>query len=393
MLYKEIQLICSLASIFALRMLGLCMLLPVFAVAAKDFTGATPQLVGIAVGAYGLSQAVLQIPFGLLSDKFGRRPLLLLGLGLLFMGSLVAYYASSIYGLILGRILQGTGAIGSVIIATLADFTREQVRARAMAVIGISIGAAFVIAFILGPWLTQRFGLQSLFMFTASMAVLGIGLVFITIPKSPTRQAALDMASLNCSWRALLTDQKLLTLNYGIFASHAILAALFLVLPLIVQQAGFNTSKVWQLYLQALLISLPLALAFIARAEKHSKVWQLQNYALMGLLLTLVMLQVLHSAKSILVILAIFFTAFCILEAILPTLIAKYAPAAQRGAAMGVYSSLQFLGVFLGGAIGGWLHAKFGINSVLQLCMLLAVVWIFISLRVFRLRVKKWQEA
>lgn len=380
MFNQELRLICSLAGIFALRMLGLCMLLPLFAVEARNFVAATPQLIGIAVGAYGLSQAILQVPFGMLSDRFGRRPLLLIGMVLLVLGSVVAYFATSIYGLIAGRILQGSGAIGSVIIATLIDHTREQVRARAMAVLGIAIGASFVIALVLGPWLTQALGIRAIFLLTAVLGCIGIAILFVTIPKIAARQASADVASLKHSLRLLGTNYKLLSLNFGIFVLHASLAGLFLVLPLLVQQTGFQSREVWQLYLFALLLALPLSLRFITQGEKRRQIDQLQIWSIASLALAEALLHVVSSRIGMFISLSVFFTAFCILEASLPTLVSKHAPQQHRGAAMGVYSSLQFLGVFFGGVLGGWLHGTFDIKAVIYFCMLLAVMWLLVSL-------------
>jgi MFS family permease len=377
---QELRVVAALASIFSLRMLGLCMLLPVFALEASKFPAASAQLIGLAVGIYGLAQAFLQIPFGILSDKYGRRPLILFGLGLLLLGSLICACATSIYGLILGRVLQGSGAIGSVVIATLIDNTREEIRTRCMAVLGISIGLAFVSAMILGPWLTLQLGLQGIFWVTAALAGGGIILLLLTIPKNAAWKHADDMASSRHNLSDLNFNYKLMTLNYGIFALHASLAALFLVLPLLIQQAGFAAGQLWKLYAVSLVAAMVLSLNFITQAERRKKIDSLQLLAIGGLLLAEGLLSVVSQQESIVGVLILFFAAFCVLEAVLPTLVSRYAPVKNRGAALGVYSSLQFLGIFFGGIMGGWLHGRFGITAVLSLCMLLAVTWLGVTL-------------
>lgn len=376
---REFRVVASLASIFALRMLGLCMLLPVFALEAGNFSYANKQLIGVAIGAYGLTQALLQIPFGILSDRYGRLRIILLGLALLLLGSLIAASAQSIYGLIIGRVLQGTGAIGSVVIATLADNTREQVRTRAMAVLGISIGGAFVLAMILGPWITQVFGFRGVFWCTAGLAIGGILLLVISIPRSSNIQSYVKVASFRQTLTDILANHKLLSLNYGVFVLHTSLAAVFLVLPLLIQNSGYAPSNLWKLYFVALGVALPMAMSFITLGERREQIDLLQLLAVVGLLIAEIFLGVVNQKAGIFISLSLFFTAFCILEASLPTLVSKYAPTANRGAAMGVYSSLQFLGVFFGGIMGGWLHDRFGVLAVLLLCVGLAGTWLALA--------------
>jgi len=376
---KELRVVAVLASIFSLRMLGLCMLLPVFAREAVSYQYSTEQLIGLAIGIYGLAQAVLQIPFGILSDKYGRKPLIILGLCLLMAGSLIAAKATSIYGLIIGRSLQGCAAIGSVIIATLADHTREQVRTISMAILGISIGSSFVLAMVLGPWVNQVAGLEGIFGFTAILAVGGLFLLLITIPKTSALQLNPEVASFKHNLLALGRDAKLMTLNFGVFVLHASLAALFLVLPLLVEQAGFAKAKLWHLYFAVLIIALPLALILISKGERRQQIDRLQALAIAeGLLFTV------RGRVGIVTSLIMFFTAFCILEASLPTLVSKYAPTKNRGAALGLYSSLQFLGIFFGGIMGGWLHGRVGYVAVLVFCLALATTWLGISLGINR---------
>jgi len=381
---KELRVVAVLASIFSLRMLGLCMLLPVFAREAVSYQYSTEQLIGLAIGIYGLAQAVLQIPFGILSDKYGRKPLIILGLCLLMAGSLIAAKATSIYGLIIGRSLQGCAAIGSVIIATLADHTREQVRTISMAILGISIGSSFVLAMVLGPWVNQVAGLEGIFGFTAILAVGGLFLLLITIPKTSALQLNPEVASFKHNLLALGRDAKLMTLNFGVFVLHASLAALFLVLPLLVEQAGFAKAKLWHLYFAVLIIALPLALILISKGERRQQIDRLQALAILGLVIAEGLLFTVRGRVGIVTSLIMFFTAFCILEASLPTLVSKYAPTKNRGAALGLYSSLQFLGIFFGGIMGGWLHGRVGYVAVLVFCLALATTWLGISLGINR---------
>lgn len=372
---KELQIVAVLASIFSLRMLGLCMLLPIFATEALRYTHATAPLIGLAVGIYGLAQAVLQVPFGMLSDKYGRKPLILVGLGLIVFGSLISAMATSIYGLIIGRILQGCGAIGSVVIALLADQIREQVRASAMAILGASIGLAFALAFILGPWLNQWVGLSGIFMVIALLAAMG-AMLLVTIPKSTTWQPQPRIASFSHNLKDMLGNYRLLNLNVGVFVLHASLAAMFLVLPGLLQQAGVIAADLWKLYLVALVVAMLAAWRLIGSSEKRRNTDRLQAIAILGLLIAEGLLYIVNSWLGIVFSLIIFFTAFCVLEASLPTLVAKYAPASNRGAALGMYSCLQFLGMFVGAVVGGWLHGQFSATIVLSFCILLAMGWL-----------------
>jgi predicted MFS family arabinose efflux permease len=379
---QELRVVAALASIFSLRMLGLCMLLPVFAIEANNFPYASEQLIGLAIGVYGLAQALLQLPFGILSDKYGRKPVLLFGLALLLLGSLISARATTIYGLIFGRLLQGSGAIGSVIIATLLDHTREEARSLSMAILGISIGLAFVVAMVLGPWLTQVVGLAGIFWLTACLALGGIALLILAIPKTVAWQPSLNMASLRQSLGVLCKDSRLFSLNLGVFVLHASLAALFLVLPLLIRQTGFATDKLWRLYLVTLSIALLFSLKLITQAEYRKRSDFLQIMAIGGLLVAEIMLSVFNNMAGIGLSLIVFFTAFCVLEASLPSLVSKFAPANNRGVAMGMYSSLQFLGIFFGGSVGGWLHGQFGVAAVLGFCLMLATIWFSVSLMV-----------
>lgn len=375
---QELSIVGVLASIFSLRMLGLCMLLPIFALEAQHYASANPQLIGLAIGAYGLAQAVLQVPFGLLSDKYGRKPIMLVGLAMILLGSLIAAWASSIYGLIIGRLLQGCGSIGSVVMATMADNVRAEVRTSAMAILGASIGLSFALALVIGPWLNQWVGLTGVFSVIAIFAMLCSLLVF-TIPNRVDCKAI----SKSTTWIAMLRQtftRQLLSANYGVFALHASLAALFLVLPTFLHDVGIIGAKYWQFYLVAIIIAMLIAWKFIAFSERKKNMEFLQVVAILGLLFAEGLLYTVGSWLGMAGSLILFFSAFCILEASLPALVSKYAAADSRGAALGMYACLQFLGVFVGGTVGGWLHGEFGAAAVLSFCILLVTAWLVLNM-------------
>lgn len=369
---KEVRTIAVLAAIFSVRMLGLCMLLPVFAIEAMHYKGASAELIGMAVGSYGLAQAGCQIPCGWLSDRYGRKPLIIAGLGLIVLGSLIGGLATSINGLIIGRVIQGCGAIGSVVLATLTESVSEQTRGRAMAILGATIGASFAVAIVLGPTLNAWLGLSGLFIVIGVMAAL-CAFLTIFIPANPTVKA-------NRSVR--LTDLFTLQLteaNVGVFVLHATLAALFLILPHTLQEAGIAANKVWYLYLFSIVIAMLVAWRLIASSERRENLVKLHSIAIFCLLLAEVLLYTVNGWIYIAGSMALFFSAFCVLEASLPALVAKHATAGSRGTAMGLYACLQFLGVFVGGAIGGWLHGNISTLAVMIFCVLLSVSWLILN--------------
>jgi MFS family permease len=389
---QELRIVAVLAGIFALRMLGLCLLLPVFAVEALKYSAATPQLIGWAVGIYGLAQAILQVPFGMLSDRFGRKPLIWLGLGLIVLGSVIASASTSIYGLILGRVLQGCGAIGSVVLALLADQVRAEVRTMAMAILGISIGAAFALAFALGPWLNQLVGMPGIFLAIGGLALIGAGLL-LTIPNTAVVSIPRNSASFKLSMLGLVKNRQLLNLNFGVFILHASLAAVFLVLPGMLQNVGIASNKWGLLYSAVLMLAMLLVWRLIKFNERRpASSVQLQLGAIIGLLLAELLFGICQQWWSIAATLVIFFTSFCWLEASLPTLVSKHATVTQRGAALGTYSCLQFLGMFVGGVVGGKLHSMAGALATLAFCMVLAACWLIIGLKLSNKGVQIWQE-
>jgi MFS family permease len=367
----------GLALVFAFRMLGMFMVLPVLATYGMDLAGATPALIGLAIGAYGLTQAFLQIPFGIISDRIGRRPVIYLGLVIFALGSVLAANADSIWGVIAGRVLQGAGAISAAVMALLSDLTREQHRTKAMAMIGMSIGLSFAVAMVVGPLLTRAFGLSGLFLATAAMALVGIALIAFVVPAS---HGALQHRESGVAKQALgptLRHPDLLRLDVGIFVLHAILMASFVALPLaLVERGGLPKEEHWWVYLTALLISFFAMIPFIIYGEKKRKMKRVLLGAVSVLMLTELFFWVSADNLQELVIgTVIFFTAFNLLEASLPSLVSKVSPAGGKGTAMGVYSTSQFLGAALGGIIGGWLFQHGGLSMVFLGCALLCALW------------------
>ena len=371
----------SLAAIFSLRMLGLFMILPVFFLYAEEFAGATPLLVGIALSAYGLTQAALQIPFGMLSDRLGRKRVIAAGLLLFALGSVVAAQADSIYMVIAGRAIQGAGAIASAIMALGADLTREEHRTKVMASIGMSIGAAFALALVLGPVLDGWFGLQGMFWLTAVLALLALAVLVWVVPTPAHSSIHRESEPVAALFRNVLLDTQLLRLDAGILILHCILMAGFVAIPLALRDViGFDGQDHWQMYLPVLLVSVALMVPFIILAERHGHMKAVFLSAIGLIAMAELVMYALHANfLSLAFGLLMFFTAFNLLEATLPSMISKLAPAGSRGTAMGVYSSSQFLGVFLGGTLGGWIYGHFGLESVFLLCAGLALLWLGVA--------------
>ena len=368
----------SLASIFAVRMLGLFMLFPVISLYQDRLEGATPALIGFAIGVYGLTQGVLQIPFGLLSDRVGRKPVIFMGLALFAVGSVVAAMSDSIYGIIAGRALQGCGAIAAAIMALAADLTREEHRTKAMAMIGMSIGSAFALALVLGPLFDHWVGLSGVFWFTAVMALLAMVVLKFIVPSPVKQRLHRDAEPVPAQFRQVLGDTQLLRLNLGIFLLHMILTASFVVFPLVLQnELGLDSSRHWWVYLPILLLSVMMMVPFIIMAERHRRMKTvfLGGIFFIGLAQLGLSLGYTDFWLAILFLL-MFFTAFNLLEASLPSLVSKIAPPASKGTAMGFYSSSQFLGAFLGGTLGGLLQGEMGYGSVFMLCAAMALLWL-----------------
>lgn len=343
----------ALAAIFALRMLGLFLILPVFALHAKTIPGGDDlTLVGIALGAYGLTQAMFQIPFGMASDAFGRKKVIIFGLLLFAAGSAVAALATDIWWAIAGRILQGAGAISAAVTALAADLTREQHRTKVMAVIGSSIGLVFALSLVGAPALYAWVGMSGIFWLTAVLAIGAIGLVTHVVPEPPPPHPGPKVP-----FREVLTDLRLLRLNFGIFTLHMVQMAMFVVVPgLLVRTGNLALGDHWKVYLPAVLVSFVLMIPAIIVAEKRNKI-QPVFLSAVGLLLATMIAFWLGDRHFAVIAggLLTFFVAFNILEAMLPSLISRVAPARAKGAALGVYNTTQAFGLFLGGALGGWL--------------------------------------
>ena len=345
----------SLSLVVGLRMLGLFMLLPVLALYADEFRNSTPTLIGIAIGKYGLTQAILQIPFGMASDKIGRKKVIVFGLIIFALGSVIAAQAESISTLIIGRALQGSGAISAVSMALLADLTREEVRVRAMASIGITIGFSFIIAIVLGPLLNSFIGVSGIFWLTAILAILAIALVIFLVPRPIIGQTHSDAQTNLGQLSKVVKNIELLRLDFGVFALHMALTAIFVSIPHLLQNQ-LNLEADWHglLYLAVMIISVVIMLPMVIIAEAKNKMKPIFVAAVA--LLALSQLGFYFLANSLMLmaaLLIVFFVAFNVLESVLPSLISKTAPVNAKGTAMGVYGSSQFFGAFVGGVLGG----------------------------------------
>jgi MFS family permease len=373
----ERRAVVSLSSIMGLRMVGLFMVLPVFSLYAHQLAGATPLLIGLAMGIYGLSQALFQIPFGALSDRFGRKPIIFIGLVIFTLGSLVAGLSHSIGLMILGRALQGIGAVGSTILALMADLTREDQRTKAMAISGITIGCSFSVAMFVGPVLTKWMAVNSLFFIAVVFGLAGILVLYTSVPTPISTKWHRDTEPELKSFLKLLRAPELAKLNIGIFILHAIFTASFVVIPISLDHfAGLESSRQWLIYLPTLLGSFVIALFCIGMAERRQ---QLKPYFIGGIIALMLSEALLWQAPANMAItslgLSLFFGGFSLMEAFMPSLISRTAPASRKGSAMGIYSCSQFFGIFVGGVLGGWLYGKFSYPGVYLFCIALALFW------------------
>ena len=376
LLAAERRAISGLAGLYASRMLGLFMVLPVLALYADTLTGATPLLVGVALGIYGLTQATLQIPFGLLSDRIGRKRVIAMGLLIFAFGSVVAAMADSIGGVILGRALQGGGAVAAAIMALLADQTREQVRTAAMATIGLSIGVSFAIAMVLGPWLASWAGLSGVFWFTALLTLVGLLVLWRWVPPAPRRLRHRDVGLDRKQFKSVITRPDLWRLDLSIFALHLVLMAIFVAIPFRLLNAGVAVEYHGLAYLGIMALSFVAMVPLVIIAEKRQRMRLMCLLAIGAIAASLASLGLsLSQGHWLFVWLFVFFTGFNLLEATLPSMLSKLAPAGAKGTAMGVYSTSQFLGAFLGGTLGGLLANTWGLNAVFIGCAVLALAW------------------
>ncbi len=370
----------SLASIFGVRMLGLFMILPVFAIYGVQLAGYSPVWLGLAIGAYGLTQALLQIPMGILSDKFGRKPVILAGLLVFLLGSVIAALSDSIYGVVLGRAIQGMGAIASAILALAADLSREEQRPKVMATIGMFIGLSFTVAMVLGPIIAGGFGLSGLFWFIALLTLVAMALMQFMVPSSVNKAPRGDNVALPAQISRFILHPQLSRLNWGVFILHMALTACFVTLPKQFVASGLSLDNHWQVYLPALLGSFLLMLPFMIFAIKKQKEKPMFSAAIALLVAALILLWCLPSGFwSLVLSVVLFFTAFNYLEATMPSILSRIAPAGFKGSVMGVYSSSQFLGAFVGGIVGGMIASEYGEQAIFLVMAIVSCIWLLIS--------------
>jgi MFS family permease len=377
----ELRAAASLASIFGLRMLGMFVILPVFAIYAERLPGGDNlTLVGVAIGVYGLMQAILQIPFGWWSDRYGRKPVIYFGLALFATGSFVAGLGIHIWVVILGRMLQGAGAISAAVMALTADLTREQHRTKAMAIIGSTIGTTFAVSLVLSPWLNRLMGVPGIFMMTGVLVLVALWVVYAIVPDAPEHPEPRVASGGVSEFLNVLRDTQLARLNYGIFTLHAVMMALFIAVPLELRAGGLPVDHHWQVYLPVMLGSFLLMLPAIMSTTRPERLRRVFVGAVALLLVSQGLMPWLASGVwTIAAMLLIFFTGFNVLEAALPSLVSKTAPPGAKGVAIGVFSSLQFLGSFTGAAGGGYLYGHWGDTGVLVFDVVLLGLWLAIA--------------
>jgi MFS family permease len=375
---QELRASVGLAGIFGLRMLGMFIILPVFALYAERLDGGhSHTMVGIALGAYGLTQACLQVPFGWMSDRWGRKPTIYFGLAIFALGSFVAATASDISMVVLGRVIQGGGAISAAVIALTADLTRDEQRTKAMAIIGMTIGGTFALSMVAGPLLDEMIGVPGIFAMTGVLALAAMLVVRFVIPDPPV--TARNAATTPVPARTVLRDPQLARLNYGIFALHAVLMGLFVVVPFLLQ-AHIPSGDHWRVYLPVMLGSVVLMLPPMLMMERG----RLQKPVFLGAIAVLIAGTVLLALGGgglwpTVAGLLVFFAAFNLLEATLPSLISRMAPAGAKGTAIGVYGAIQFIGTFCGAAAGGWLSQHYGAVAVFGFCTALGAIWLLLA--------------
>jgi MFS family permease len=370
-----------LAAIFGLRMLGLFLVLPVFSVLAARLPGGDDvMLVGLALGAYGLTQAFLQIPFGMASDRWGRKPIIVIGLLIFAAGSFIAAAAPDIYWMIAGRILQGAGAISAAVTALAADLTREQHRTKVMAMIGASIGLVFALSLVIAPPLAAALGLSGLFVLIGALALGAIILLFTAVPPAPT-----FAKQKRAPFSTVLLDGRLARLNFGVFALHVMQTALWVVVPPALVAGGLPGGEHWKIYLPAVLLSFAVMVPAIIAAERKGRMRPIYTGAVALLIVVQAGLALFAGDHwglwGIGIWLLLFFVAFNILEALQPSLISRLAPPASKGAALGIYNTTQSLGLFLGGLLGGWLMKHSGATAVHLVCAAIGIIWLGLAAR------------
>ena len=373
----------ALAGIFTLRILGLFMILPVFSLHAESYQGYTPLLAGLAIGVYGLTQALFQIPFGMLSDRIGRKRVITAGLLIFAAGSVMAALADTMWGVIAGRALQGLGAIGAAVIALTADLTREDQRTKAMAIIGVSIGFAFALAMMVSHAVTGLVGISGLFWLTAALAAAGLLVLHRYVPNPVTTRFHRDVEPMPAQFREILANRELLRLDAGIFVLHLILTATFVALPLALRDsAGLPAGAHWMVYVPVLLASVLLMIPCVLYADRRNRLKAVFLAAVACLAAAEAGMAWPGAGLAALVaLMVLYFTAFSVLESCLPSLVSRIAPLDKKGTALGFYSTAQYLGAFTGGLCGGWLHGLWGTGAVFWFCGALVLGWLLVALR------------
>jgi len=378
---SELKAVLSLAAVYGIRMLGLFLILPVFALYAKQLPDYTPFMVGLAIGSYGLAQALLQIPLGILSDRIGRKPVIICGLFTYAIGGVIAALSGTLYGIIIGRTIQGCGAFAGPIMALTADLIREEVRLQAMAIIGISIGAAFMISILSAPTLEYWIGVPGIFWLTTILALCGIGMIKFLVPQPEAIKNQQNIETIFAQFISALRNFELLRTYLGIFALQMLITSLFLAVPLKLKELGLSGPQHWQVYVPVLLMSVIgiIPLIFLSKRGSYLK------GTMLGGIFTLAAAELIifvwgNNLINLLIALFLYFTSFNLLEAVLPSLVAKLAPSSAKGTAMGIFSSAQFLGAFCGGILGGLAHQSLGLNAVFLVDSSVAVLWFFVVL-------------
>jgi MFS family permease len=370
----------GLAGIYGLRMLGLFIILPIFALYAETLPGGHSHfLIGIALGAYGLTQAILQIPAGWLSDRYGRKPVIVIGLLMFAAGSFIAASADDIYWIIAGRVIQGAGAINAAVMALTADLTREEHRTKAMAMIGMTIGVTFSISMVLSPLLYKHIGMHGIFNLIGVLSFVSIAVVLWVIPTPKITRFHSDTEANSSKLKEVLRNKDLLRMDFGVFTLHAILMSVFMQVPFILRADGLDAQHQWQVYLPVMLIAFALMVPPIIIAEKKAKLKQVFMFAIALAAVAQLGILFFPSVWGVALSLLLFFTAFNVLEATQPSIVSKIAPLAAKGTAMGVFSSVQFLGAFFGSAMGGLLMQLYGGNAVLVFAVVMLLLWLVVA--------------
>lgn len=364
----------KISSIMATRMFGLFMIFPVFSIYAAQYQNTTPYLIGLAVGIYGLTQALLQIPFGYLSDQIGRKPMLIVGLIIFLIGSVIAANATDIINVVIGRALQGGGAISAVLMAFLADFVSPKQRAKANAFLGVQIGLAFMLSLLIGPIIAVNLGISGLFWVISGLSIVAL-IIVISLPHvQPQAQYTLSISNI----KQVLSSQ-LLKFDFSIFILHLILTCAFIVMPILLVKnhiIALDLNDNWTLYLPVILVSFVGMLPIIVLAEKYQQHKRMLLLAILILISTQILFyRIALDYTRFFILLSLFFIAFNALEAMLPSLVSKTAITEKRGLAMSLYSTSQFFGAFIGGVFGGWIYNTYGLNSVFLFTTFMAIIW------------------